>query len=576
MTADLNIQQLLEYLLPLGTRGTAGDFDAVPLWPFDLFGVVAYLVQQSDCHTRLLEHHTNGIGSQFAVIKDQLVNAGMAWRYVSDIDSPRFRSKIPEVNLIQDYWTILLSHGDCSIAECRKNDEIVITLLALIAISDEACVSAGYYAEDTTSAVKTGEPSLWIPAVFDYVTNGVQQSKLWPDSGDWYVRFKPDPQLPFENEQPLPTGCFLIPADRLCVLPKSYTPALGCTLRSLTHNLALHPSATQIKSSWYNYQRFGRFVPKRSLNILIVPIPYEISPNDFIGHVLNDPAYRGFTIQQSWLAKCPADYAKEIAQLIEQCEREKALPDIIVFPEAALNRDYHQAILEEFARDKRLPQLIVIAGISDALDSHHHHNYSSTAYLSGGVIELTTGQSKHHRWKLEKNQIRDYGLASSLSPEEIWWELAKLDDRTVKYHVFGEGTTVGTLLCEDLARVDPCKPSINASAPNLLFALLMDGPQIASRWPARYAIVLADDPGCAVLTVTSTGLIERSNWRYNNVRSTIALWGDADGVKELDLPPNKRALLLTIESKKENRVSLDGRVSTDKAVGWSYKGHRAL
>lgn len=30
----------------------------------------------------------------------------------------------------------------------------------------------------------------------------------------------------------------------------------------------------------------------------------------------------------------------------------------------------------------------------------------------------------------------------------------------------------------------------------------MDGPQLGSRWPGRYAGVLADEPGCSVLTFT--------------------------------------------------------------------------
>lgn len=104
----------------------------------------------------------------------------------------------------------------------------------------------------------------------------------------------------------------------------------------------------------------------------------------------------------------------------------------------------------------------------------------------------------------------------------------------------------------------------------------MDGPQISSLWPGHYALGLADDPGSAVLTPTSLGLIERSNWRHNNVRQTIALWGGGDGVKELDLPPTKEAILLTIEKQGEKPISLDGRRSTSEAVGWCYKSHKAI
>jgi hypothetical protein len=66
------------------------------------------------------------------------------------------------------------------------------------------------------------------------------------------------------------------------------------------------------------------------------------------------------------------------------------------------------------------------------------------------------------------------------------------------------------LICEDLARQDPAAELVRAVGPNLLVALLMDGPQLANRWPARYAAVLAEDPGTSILTLTSLGMVERS------------------------------------------------------------------
>jgi len=49
------------------------------------------------------------------------------------------------------------------------------------------------------------------------------------------------------------------------------------------------------------------------------------------------------------------------------------------------------------------------------------------------------------------------------------------------------------LICEDLARLDPVNDLVRAVGPNLVMSLLMDGPQLTTRWPARYATVLADD-----------------------------------------------------------------------------------
>ena len=70
---------------------------------------------------------------------------------------------------------------------------------------------------------------------------------------------------------------------------------------------------------------------------------------------------------------------------------------------------------------------------------------------------------------------------------------------------FRRKSIFSALICEDLARSEPCHSAVRSVGPNLVFVLLMDGPQIASRWSARYATSLADDPGSAVLTLTSRG-----------------------------------------------------------------------
>lgn len=107
--------------------------------------------------------------------------------------------------------------------------------------------------------------------------------------------------------------------------------------------------------------------------------------------------------------------------------------------------------------------------------------------------------------------------------------------------------TMSVLICEDLARPDPVGDLARAVGPNLIIALLMDGPQLADRWPARYAASLADDPGSSVLTVTSTGMSILSRPQEGENRSdVIALWKDArtGKARELQLPENAAALVL--------------------------------
>ena len=69
---------------------------------------------------------------------------------------------------------------------------------------------------------------------------------------------------------------------------------------------------------------------------------------------------------------------------------------------------------------------------------------------------------------------------------------------------------------------------LRAVGPNLIIALLADGPQIASRWPGRYAAAFADDPGSSVLTLTSAGMslsLEGNTRRVRSLRRDCSLAG---------------------------------------------------
>ena len=63
-------------------------------------------------------------------------------------------------------------------------------------------------------------------------------------------------------------------------------------------------------------------------------------------------------------------------------------------------------------------------------------------------------------------------------------------------------STQASLVCEDLAQNDDVAQLIRSVGPTVVICVLLDGPQLTSRWAARYASVLADDPGSAVLTLS--------------------------------------------------------------------------
>jgi hypothetical protein len=72
-----------------------------------------------------------------------------------------------------------------------------------------------------------------------------------------------------------------------------------------------------------------------------------------------------------------------------------------------------------------------------------------------------------------------------------------------------EEITIVSLVCQDLAETDEIADVIRSVGPTVVLAVLLDGPQLASRWAARYASVFADDPGSVVLTLTSFGMAQR-------------------------------------------------------------------
>ena len=69
----------------------------------------------------------------------------------------------------------------------------------------------------------------------------------------------------------------------------------------------------------------------------------------------------------------------------------------------------------------------------------------------------------------------------------------------------GDGITIVFLVCEDLAQIDNVAEVVRSVGPTVIYTPLLNGPQLSSRWAARYASVFADDPGSAVGTLTSYG-----------------------------------------------------------------------
>jgi len=122
-------------------------------------------------------------------------------------------------------------------------------------------------------------------------------------------------------------------------------------------------------------------------------------------------------------------------------------------------------------------------------------------------------QNKNHRWSLDERQIDQYHLGGTLHPRFRWWEAMQVPRRSIQFVEVGAGVTLASLVCEVLAQIDEVAEVLRSVGPTIVVTPLLDGPQLSSRWAARYASVMADDPGSAVLTLISSGMAQRSRPR---------------------------------------------------------------
>jgi hypothetical protein len=339
------------------------------------------------------------------------------------------------------------------------------------------------------------------------------------------------------------------------VIPKMRTPQSGLTIRSFSFHVSYHD--TEVEIMW-------RTVPwvnldQNSLNILCAPWPKTIENSFFTEHSENFDSARYFRYDN----KSEVDIEKLVA-LIIKLNNEKRRVHLVVLPELALDEFQYKALLnllkDEFENRNLSFMPMVIAGIT--FKDKDYNAVNLAVYFSGKWYKLL--QTKHHRWKLDRNQLIQYELTGSLSAKRNWFENINIGQRRLSFFTSHGWLTLCPLICEDLAQLEPVSEIIRGVGPSLLIAVLMDGPQIKERWPARYASIFADDPGTAVLTLTSLGMLKKcaqTNAKEKNTTS-VALWKDQlNGWKSVDVMDceNKSTALLTISASYAEEFSADGR-----------------
>lgn len=496
----------------------------LPDAPVDLFALMSVLIQRSGAYSGVLENFPRARWSlkDPADYREWTARKALEWIKAT-------LSSNNSAHETADIWRAFLHQTrELAITDFPNAFEASYDALVLLAIADEAS------------------------AAFSKAQKSDQDPNLGSNDSDLWFRLLTSNKQIVESE---------VDPSRVIVLPKWRTPQNGLNIRSLSHHLCAIEGC-EVKPDWIPHPSLVK--SSQHVNILLFPWPFSISPRSFRAVDPSPSEMANMSDSFGFFAYKPqhfsidgVDSGQQVAEVLQsfldQARSEVESIDVVVLPECAVTR-------AEWAELEKLSVKLgftLISGVGDELDEFRGSN---EVWVKGQYVGKVV-QKKHHRWQLDKSQILNYQLASRLNPQRRWWENIPIKERQVTFMEVNPWLCVLPLICEDLARPDPVGELVRAVGPDLVIALLMDGPQLLNRWTARNAMILADDPGCSVLTLTSLGMIDLSNTRRRQPRIVPALFKDpVNGVQELEFPPGIRAAVLTLNRTPREEWTADGRL----------------
>ena len=291
------------------------------------------------------------------------------------------------------------------------------------------------------------------------------------------------------------------------VLPKVRTPPTGRASFS-RYAFVYRPG---LETRWHKLPARHRGTDPQAehAQLLLLPWPLRVRESDF-------RAVEG-SVQR--LAKEPFgffEFAPEerldldlVDRVLLAAQEEVDHVDVVLLPESAVDEselDELEALLDRHGVIYLQAGLHGRARRPGGFGRNQMHVGVNPRLEKGGPVPSSPGgqwfhvrQDKHHRWSLDERQIYQYHLGGALHPHIRWWEAIDVPRRSVQVVEVGEGITIVSLVCEDLAQNDDVAEVIRSIGPTIVSTALLDGPQLTSRWSPRYASVLADDPGSAVI-----------------------------------------------------------------------------
>jgi hypothetical protein len=301
---------------------------------------------------------------------------------------------------------------------------------------------------------------------------------------------------------------------------------------------------------------------RASFNVLLAPWPLIVDSSSFVAAASNeshDEENFGYVEYRQAASAASLSVVDWLSQRFRRAKELAQAIDLVVFPEAALNERQWRSVANLCARQG-------VALIGGVIKKGRQGKGANSVRFRLPLIHDELVQYKHHRWLIDENQIRTYSLGTSLEVRgpagrpRYWWENIEIPERKIQFIAVDSRLSLCALICEDLARQDPVAEVVRSVGPNLVIALLMDGPQLNGRWASRYASVLADDPGSSVLTLSCLGMVEKSRPPGSARSRTVASWKDAFGeFRQIDLEVNEEAILLNLQFISGEEWTVDGR-----------------
>ncbi len=502
----LLLEDLVSYLFPSSADGKK------PTWPADAFAIAACILRHSGAYVEVANTWPPSGFSSLEAWHDKARRLRKQWRK-SYLDKGTWPTQVDR------WWKTILSARLLPVERVRDERGLVEALTGIVAAADETCFGVG---------------------ILKAIKDGLDERAIY--------------LLTTRNSL-----CENVHPSRATVLPKLHNPLNGMTLRSLTHNLALWDRA-EVTPIW---QQVDLPDLKDGMNLLLLPWPLRVAPTAFRASADNCGQHMpdGFGFFTYDLPRTMVD-VRAVRDLLTKSEALVGRIDAVVFPELSLSQ-------RDFERVRRvLGARLVIAGVGESA-TPTSLGRNDVAVGLGSSLGRIYRQSKHHRWRLDPPQITQYGLPYELAARHSWWEAIDLSPRCCTFFSANKWLTFCVLICEDLARQDPVAELVRSVGPNLVVALLMDGPQIQQRWSARYATVLAEDPRCSVLSLTSAGLVDLACAQDDRGPRSVGLWKDAlsGGARQILLERGAGGVVLSLSREMAKEYTADGR-HDDTSTGY--------